>query len=218
MSQERLSEQLATAGRVLAQTGLVTAFGHVSARLDAGTLVITPPRPPGRLGPGPYPLLPVRAGELPPDVPREAWIHTAIAAARPDVGAVCRAQPPSVAAASAAGFSLVPLHGQGALLGGCVPVHKDARLVRQPAMGRALADALGDGFACVLKGNGAVTVGATVGEAVARMWILAETSRITLLAACCGGIPLPLSPDEQKAWAATGPELLERIWQYLSTS
>jgi ribulose-5-phosphate 4-epimerase/fuculose-1-phosphate aldolase len=217
MSAERLTAELAAAGRVLASTGLVTAFGHVSARLDEHRLLVTPPQPLGRLGAEPFPELPIDATELPAGVPREAWIHVAIASARPDVGAICRAQPPSTNALTAVGITLVPLHGQGALLGSVVPTYPDARLIREPEYGYSLADSLGDGFACLLKGNGAVTVGRTVGEAVARMWILEESSRLTLQAASAG-LPVPLSHDEQKAWAATGSELLERIWHYLSAS
>jgi HCOMODA/2-hydroxy-3-carboxy-muconic semialdehyde decarboxylase len=179
--------------------------------------MITPPQPLGRLTEGPFPELPLETRSLPFGVPREAWIHLAIATARPDVGAICRAQPPSTSALTAVGISLAPLHGQGALLGSVVPVYPDARLIREPEYGFALADTLGDEYACLLKGNGAVTVGATVGEAVARMWILEESSRLTLQAASAG-LPVPLLHDEQKAWAATGSELLERIWQYLSTS
>jgi HCOMODA/2-hydroxy-3-carboxy-muconic semialdehyde decarboxylase len=207
-----LIEELAQAGPALAAAGLVTAFGHVSAR-TGDHLLITPPRPPGSIDPADPGIrkLALDARELPTGIPQDAWMHIAIANARPDVGAVCRAQPPSVTAAAAARIPLVPVHGQGALLGPEVPVHADSRLVREPALGEALAATLGSAFACVIRGNGAITVGRTVGEAVARMWILEETARITLAA----GKAFALPADEQRAWAATGSELLERIWHYL---
>ncbi|GAA2895936.1 hypothetical protein GCM10020220_102480 [Nonomuraea rubra] len=75
---------LADAGRVLAAAGLVTAFGHVSARLPADRLLMTPPVPLGTLTPGaPYAEIPLDAPGLPANAPREAWIHVEIARARP---------------------------------------------------------------------------------------------------------------------------------------
>ena len=101
---------------------------------------------------------------MPTGVPREAWIHLAIARRRPDVGAICRAQPATATAAP-----ILALHGQGAFLGPRVPVFSDAILVRDQARGEALAEKLGQAPALLLRGNGAVTVGADIGEAVARM-------------------------------------------------
>jgi HCOMODA/2-hydroxy-3-carboxy-muconic semialdehyde decarboxylase len=61
-----------------------------------------------------------------------------------------------------------------------------------------------------------VTAGRNVGEAVARMWILEESCRLTLAAAAAGLMPVALTEEEQNAWFATGAELLDRIWAYLS--
>ncbi|MFI7702441.1 class II aldolase/adducin family protein [Nonomuraea sp. NPDC049480] len=215
MSLAQLSKELTAAGHALARAGLVTAFGHVSTRLDADRLLITPPRPLGELTPDRHLELDLNVSELPGGVPREAWIHIAIARARPDVGAICRAQPPSASPLAATLGSPAPLHGQGALLGPVVPVFPNARLIREPQLGKELAATLGDGFACMLKGNGAVTVGGTIGEAVARMWILEESCRLALAAAAAGVTPATLTEAERNAWAATGPELLERIWDFL---
>lgn len=198
------------------RAGLVNAFGHVSARIDDKTLLMTPPRPLGELTDDQFTEIDINVGELPTGCPREAWIHVAIAKARPDVSAICRAQPPSTSAVAAALSAIVPLHGQGALLGPVVPVFQNARLIRESKLGKELATTLGDGYACVLKGNGAITVGRNVGEAVARMWILEEACRITLAASAAGLMPVALTEDEQNAWFATGAELLDRIWNYLN--
>ena len=177
------------AGRVLAAHALVDAFGHVSARLpQQGQVLITPPVPLGTLGDD-SPLLELRLDTttLPDGVPKEAWIHWAILRSRPDVSAVCRAQPPHVVAAAGAGVRIRALHGQGAFLGAVVPVHDDARLVRDRRTGEAVARALALSPAVVLRGNGAVTVGHSVGEAVARMYVLEASARINLGAAAAGG-------------------------------
>ncbi|MFD0477549.1 class II aldolase/adducin family protein [Nonomuraea thailandensis] len=211
-----MNTELADAGRVLAAAGLVTAFGHVSARLPGGRLLMTPPVPLGTLGPGsPYAEIPIDADDLPGGAPREAWIHVEIAAARPGAGAICRAQPPTATALASAGVPILPLHGQGAFLGPQVPVLDDAVLVRDRARGRALAERLGDAPALVMRGNGAVTVGASVGEAVALMWVLEASARMNATAAA--GTPF-LTPAEQDAWRAVRSELSDRIWSHLRES
>ena len=63
----------------------------------------------------------------------------------------------------------------------------------------------------LLRGNGAVTVGADVGEAVARMWVLEASAQMNSVAAAAG-TPAPLSDDEQAAWRAVATEILGRIW------
>ena len=87
------------AARALAAAGLVTAFGHVSVRMGSGegrnSFRITPPKPLGTLrSDEPLQEVPLAGDGLPDGVPKEAWIHRAIYEARPDVGAICRAQPP----------------------------------------------------------------------------------------------------------------------------
>jgi ribulose-5-phosphate 4-epimerase/fuculose-1-phosphate aldolase len=208
----QLVDDLVAAGHALSRTGLVTAFGHVSARTAGGSLLITPPEPLGGLtSDSAWTELEPDAAALPAGVPREAWIHLAIARARPDVGAICRAQPPTATALASAGVPIVALHGQGAFLGPLVPMYDDAVLVRDEARGAALAARLADSPALVMRGNGAVTVGADIGEAVARMWVLEASAGMNSIAAAAG-TPRPLSDDEQAAWRSVAPEILGRIW------
>ncbi len=73
------------------------------------------------------------ATSLPPGAPAEAWAHLAVYAARPDVGAIARAQPParrSLPPARRCRVELPLLHGQACWLGERVPVHCDPRLLR----------------------------------------------------------------------------------------
>ena len=209
---EQLVEELVACGHALYRHGLVTAFGHVSCRVGDDRLLITPPVPLGGLGrESAWTELDLDAAALPAGVPREAWIHLAIARRRPDVGAICRAQPATATALASAGVPILPLHGQGAFLGPRVPVFDDPVLVREETSARALADRLGDAPALVLRGNGAVTVGADLGEAVARMWVLEASAHLNSVAAAAG-TPAPLSDDEQAAWRHVAPEILGRIW------
>lgn len=212
-----LSEDLLDAALVLAAEGLVDAFGHVSARTPENTILITPPRPLGTLGAATE-LLEFRLGadDLPAGVPREAWIHWAIYRRRKDVAAICRAQPPSVAGAVGGGLTIRALHGQGVFVGAEVARHEDARLVRDRRGAEALAESLGDGWAVVMKGNGAVTVGANAGAAAARMYVLEASARMNATAAA-SGTRMPLTEAEVAAWQGVSPEILGRLWNHLRT-
>lgn len=164
-----LTTQLRTAASAVAAAGLSDAFGHVSVRAGERSLLITPPVPLGRAGEAPPVRVDVASDELPAGVPLEGWMHLALAAARPEVGSIVRAQPRAVAAFSALGIALPVLGGHGAMLHG-VHIHESSRLVRDRATADALAEAAGASGAIILRGNGAVTVGTDAAQAVARMW------------------------------------------------
>ena len=211
-------EEVAEAAQVLARLGLVTAFGHVSARVD-GAMLITPAADLAGVTEGGLLRVPLEADKLPPGAPAEAWAHLAVYRQRPDADAVARAQPPSAfaaAAVAAATGAIRPLHGQAAWLGERIPVHDDARLLRSPALADAAAASLPDGEALLLRGNGGLTLGATPGLAVARMWLLSVACQAFLDAQGAGGDAVtPLRPAEVESWRAVAPELLPRLWQQL---
>jgi HCOMODA/2-hydroxy-3-carboxy-muconic semialdehyde decarboxylase len=213
-SAARLAGDVAEAGNVLARLGLVTAYGHVSAR--SGTaMLITPAADLALVSAADVLEVPLEPGpDLPAGVPAEAWAHLALYRARPDAAAIARAQPPAAFAATAVVSDLVPVHGQAAWLGESVPVHDDARLLRSPEPAERAAKTLPRGEALLLRGNGALTLGATPGIAAARMWLLGAACEV-YLAAQAGGPVTPLSPEEVASWRAAGDELLPRLWQHL---
>ncbi|WP_232667049.1 class II aldolase/adducin family protein [Pseudonocardia sp. TRM90224] len=205
---------LAHAGAVLARADLVTAFGHVSTLLDGGRMLITPPVPLGRVDAARCIEVPLDVDALPAGVPLEAWLHLAVYRARPDVGAVCRAQPERLTALAAAGVCVPPLTGHAVVAGAPVPISRDAVLARDPATAIRAVASLGDGHALVLRGNGALTVGRDVGAAVARMWLLERAARSTVIAASVGE-PTALPADAVASWRQAADELLARIWTHL---
>ena len=223
-----LRGEIAEAAHVLARLGLVTSFGHVSAR--AGTaMLITPAADLATVTEASLVEVPLTATALPPDAlssgalssaalppgaPAEAWAHLALYQARPDAAAIVRAQPSSAFAAAAVTSELVPLHGQAAWLGESVPVHGSARLLRSAALADQAARALPAGEALLLRGNGALTLGDTPGLAVTRMWLLAAACEVHLAARAAGPVT-PLTADEIAAWRAAGDGLLPRLWQHL---
>jgi HCOMODA/2-hydroxy-3-carboxy-muconic semialdehyde decarboxylase len=201
------------AARVLSRLGLVTAFGHVSAR--AGTsMLITPAADLAVVTDHAVVQVPLEATSLPPGAPAEAWAHLAMYRARPDAAAIARAHPAGAFAAAATSKALTPLHGQAAWLGESVPVHDSAQLLRSAELAGRAAACLPSGEALLLRGNGALTLGATPGIAVARMWLLSAACD-TWLASRAAGQVTPLTPQEIGSWRAVAEELLPRLWQHL---
>ena len=148
--------------------------------------------------------MPLTAAALPPGAPAEAWAHLALYRARGDAGAIARAQPPGRFAAAAVTTALPALHGQAAWLGASVPVHDSALPAALGRPGRAAAaSGLPDGEALLLRGNGALTLGATPGIAVARMWLLSAACDVFLAARAAGPVQ-PLSAAGDRV-VARGP-------------
>ena len=206
---------------MLAGLGLVTAYGHVSAR-DGESMLITPAADLAGVTASGMVEVPLEAvarpdETLPAGAPPEAWAHLALYRARPDAAAIARTQPASAFAVAATVTIMVPLHGQAAWLGDCVPVHNEAALLRSPGQAERAAASLPAGEALLLRGNGALTLGASPGLAVARMWLLAAACDVYLAAmSASGASPVtPLSAGEIASWRAVGGELLPRLWQHL---
>ena len=217
--------EVAEAANVLARLGLVTAYGHVSARAG-DAMLITPAADLAGVAASQVIAVPLTAAPpLPAGVPAEAWAHLALYRARPEVAAIARAQPVSGFAVAATTTALAPLHGQAAWLGESVPVHDSATLLRSPELAERAARTLGASEALLLRGNGAITLGATPGLAVARMWVLAAACDVYLAARGVREMMgtgfdspysiTPLSADEIASWRAVGDELLPRLWQHL---
>ncbi|HEY3188510.1 MAG TPA: class II aldolase/adducin family protein [Solirubrobacteraceae bacterium] len=196
---------------ILDGEGLTTAFGHVSVRTAADEVCIS-----GNAGPGLVreadDLLTlgldgtVREGD-PTQLPGEAAIHLAILARRPDVGSVCRFHGPAALAWSTLGR---PLPATTGLVGDEVPWFDTSTTVTTLEHAGRLADRLGDGTAVLLRGFGAVTVGASLAEAVVRAWLL-ERAAAAVVAAAAIATPLPFP-----AAGGPAPAQLRRAWNYLT--
>jgi HCOMODA/2-hydroxy-3-carboxy-muconic semialdehyde decarboxylase len=205
--------ELAEAAQVLSRLGLVTAYGHASARAGA-SMLITPAADLATVTGPALVDVPLEASSLPAAAPAEAWVHLAIYRARPDAESIARAQPAAAVAAAATTTSLAPLHGQAAWLGESVPVYDGAHLLRSADLAERAARCLPTGEALLLRGNGALTLGATPGIAVARMWLLAAACDAFVATRAAGRVR-PLTVEEIASWRAVADELLPRLWQHL---
>lgn len=211
-----IEEQVRLAARALASAGLVHAFGHCSARLDATSFLVCAPLPMGRIADEPGTAVPLD-GALPDGVLGEVRIHREIYRRRPEVGGICRIMPPAVMALSAAGIVPAPRHGIGAYFKS-IPLWNDPRLLRDDAAAAGLADLLGDAPALVMRGNGAVVVGAGLPQAVTLAWFLEDAARVEQSVRAMGldVEAARLSPEEIDARQIWSGGVVERMWRHLT--
>ncbi|MFT3695547.1 MAG: class II aldolase/adducin family protein [Kofleriaceae bacterium] len=195
------------AARALSRHQLVHAYGHVSARVDANTFVVTGPHPLRNAGALIQCTLTDLAGALP-----EVRIHQQIYRARPDVGGICRFQSPSVMALSACRLTPRALHGLGAYFAPQPPLWDDPMLVRDDERAAQLASMLGQQRAIVMRGNGAVTVGANVREAACHAFFLEDAAALELKIGDREATPYT---TDQAARRTADTKLYDRMWEWL---
>jgi ribulose-5-phosphate 4-epimerase/fuculose-1-phosphate aldolase len=213
-----LKRDVISACRILSQQKLVFGFGHVSARIPDTDRFLLTPRVSLALVAEKQLLTvnlkgEVTGGKAP--APFEAWLHTAILKANPKVNAVTRIHARIANMFSVTDRKLEPVHNHGSFFSGGVPVFQKPDLISTPSLGEELAATLGDKPAVLLRGNGQVTVGRTIPEAVMMAIYLEEAAEV-LFGALQIGTPIVLTRDESKVRQAEAlpPVDLERAWNY----
>jgi HCOMODA/2-hydroxy-3-carboxy-muconic semialdehyde decarboxylase len=212
------TRRIRLAARALARSGLVHAYGHCSLRMSATQFLVSPPKPLGLVGTDDAAVSVSTTGVLPPGALPEVIAHQHIYRQREDVGAVARFQSPHVTALSALGRTPRALHGFGAYFAPRPPLHSDPRLVRDDASAAAVAASLGAGRGVVMRGNGAITVGRTLEEAVALAWYLEDAARVEMAALSTGLEAQEFTSDEARDRAGSGGRLFERMWDWMTTN
>ncbi len=221
-----LVEDLVAANRILVDLGVLDGYGHVSVRHD---------RDPNRylMSRSVAPELVAVADIMEHDLDNnpvdargratylERFIHGEIYKARPDVRAVMHSHSPSVIPFGVTGAPLRPLYHMSAFLSGGVPVF-DIRvvagestdmLVRSPALGRALAQTLGPRPVALMRGHGAVVVGASLPQMVFRSVYTEVNARLQAQAMALGGTVTYLDPEEARKAEATVAGTVGRPWE-----
>ncbi len=130
----------------------------------------------------------------------EVFIHSEVYKLRPDVMSVIHVHPTHAVALSATGKPLLPISQPGVAFmdggkGGVPYFTETIDLIRTPAMGLAVARALGGHKAAFLRNHGVVVVGASLEESTVLSLLLEEACRIQLLAMAAGGIGPMFSAD-----------------------
>ena len=208
LADPQLIEDLVAANRVLAHQGVVDGYGHVSARHN---------RDPNRylLSRSLAPELVTAADILEYDLDSnpvdakgallylERFIHGEIYKARPDVKAIVHNHSPSVIPFAVTTTPLRPLYHMSAFIGEGVPVFEIRNaggmtdmLVRNPALGQALAATLRTHPAALMRGHGAVVVGPNLPIAVGRSFYLEMNAKLQAQAMTLGDKVTYLDPEE----------------------
>ncbi|QFG23032.1 class II aldolase/adducin family protein [Actinomadura sp. WMMB 499] len=147
-------------------------------------------------------------------------IHTEIMAVRPDVGAVVHSHAESAVAFAATGLPLLPVGHEGTLFWppDIARFTATGDLVRDRALGAAVAAAIGDRNALLLHRHGLVTAGPDVPTAVMTAIFLEKACRMQLQVAALG--TSYDHSDEAEALAKRArcyaPAQLEAAWAYLT--
>jgi L-ribulose-5-phosphate 4-epimerase len=218
---EQVKRDVISASRILSKQKLVEGFGHVSARVPGGDRFIITPRISLALVQENQLLTMNLNGEVVEGnhaAPFEAWLHTAIMRGKPTVNAITRIHARVANIFSVTDRKLEPVHSHGSFFAGGVPVYSKPDLIVTPELGAEVAQMLGDKPAVLLRGNGQVTVGRTIPEAVMMAIYLEEAAEI-LFGALQIGRPIPLTADEskQRQVEALTPVDMERAWNFFKT-
>jgi HCOMODA/2-hydroxy-3-carboxy-muconic semialdehyde decarboxylase len=215
---QREQIEVRQAARALWRANLVDAYGHCSVRLDAGTFLVCKAAPMGLISPGESGTVCPVEGPLPEGVLGEVRVHQQIYKRRPDVGAICRVIPPQVMTMSALGRPPKARHGFGAFFYPSPAFWDDPTLMRSDAIAAAVAEKLGNANGIILRGNGAVVVGATMKQTVTLTWFLEDMCRVELGVLAAGEAdraPL-LTEAEAKHRADWAGQVAERMWSQLT--
>jgi HCOMODA/2-hydroxy-3-carboxy-muconic semialdehyde decarboxylase len=221
-----LIEDVVAAYRILAQQGVLDGFGHVSARLN---------RSPDRfiMSRSLAPELVTATDLLEFDLDgnavdakgrslySERFIHAEIYRARRDVRAVVHNHAPSLIPYSVSTVPLRPMYHMASFIGNGVPIFDIRKssgmtdmLVSDSKKGRALAEALGDKAAVLMRGHGVAVVGSTIPIVVGRSVYLDLNARIQTQAIALGGNITYLDPQEAQKMMDSGENRgYERPWE-----
>ena len=221
---QKLRADVALANRIAHAAGLVTAFGHISARIpQAPETFLFPTRASPALADASRLLVldldgNRREGQGEPNT--EFWIHARIYAARPDVLAVAHVHSPACVVLGQIGQPLLPLHNHGGIFADGVPVFERIGLIRSRELGDQVAATLGDRRAMFLRGHGANVAEVDVRRAAAVAIFLEECADLQLRALSAAGGRLEAlrvftseeSERVREQLDASGP--MDRAWAY----
>lgn len=222
--------EVALGNRILANEGVLDAFGHVSIRNpeNPNRYFLSRSRSPELVEPGDVLEYDLDSNPLKPTdlkLYAERVIHGEIYKARPDVMAITHHHAPAVMPFCIAGAELLPVMHLGAVVGHKVPMWDqydefgDTNLLLvKPEEGASLARTLGQAPLVLMKGHGATVVGANVQELVFRAIYSCRNAEFQFLASMLGKVTTLRPGEVDKASAIHSmPTSQVRTWEYWST-
>jgi ribulose-5-phosphate 4-epimerase/fuculose-1-phosphate aldolase len=220
-------EQISLANRLLANEGILDAFGHVSMRhpTNPDRYFISRHRAPKLVDPADVLEFtldnkPVVATDA--RLYGEMVIHSCIYQARPDVNAVCHHHAPSILPYCISGIELKPVYHLGATMGPHVPFWDSrddfgdtALVVVKPEEGRSLAKALGKNWTVLMRRHGATVAGTDVPQLIFRTIYTCKNAELQSQAHAHGHVGALTAAETEKAAAYNlRPGPLERAWTF----
>ena len=220
-------QELAIANRVLANEGVLDAFGHISMRhpTNPDRSLISRYGAAELMKPSDILELTLDSKPVEPTAARlfsELVIHGGIYQARPDVHSVCHHHAVSVLPYCITGVELVPVMHLGASLGGKVPFW-DSRdefgdtpmVVTTPEQGQSHARGLGKHWMVLLRRHGATVAGRSMRECVFRSIYTCRNAELQSRAMAMGTIStLSAGEAEMCGNHSLTPRTLSRVWEY----
>lgn len=151
------------------------------------------------------------------DVHLEAVFHTEVYKLRPDVGAVLHTHPPYATALGASGARLELLNHDAALFKDGLPAFDEtAELIISPQQGQAVASALGQHRAVLLRNHGVLVVGNDVPAAVITALVLERAIQIQAIASALGELrPMSQQMADRLYPSKHRDEFVDGYWQFL---
>jgi ribulose-5-phosphate 4-epimerase/fuculose-1-phosphate aldolase len=217
-------DDLVVANHILYAEGVVDGFGHVSARHPdrPDQFVLARSMAPALVEAGDIMEFDLDGNATGGDTRApylERFIHGAIYKARSDVTAVVHSHSPSVIPFGVTGGALRPVYHMSGFLGAGAPIFEIREaggmtdlLIRDNALGDALARTLGPQAVALMRGHGSVTVGSSIRQVVYRAIYTEMNARLQMEAARLGSINF-LAPEEARLAAATIDGVLGRPWE-----
>ena len=222
-------ELVARANRMIANEGVLDAFGHVTMRhpTDPNRYLMSRSRGPELVQPEDIHEFTLDSQIIKPIEARlygERVIHGEIYKARPDVNAVCHHHAPPILPFCISGMELKPVYHLGATMGAAVPFW-DSRddfgdttlIVAKPEEGASLAKALGPNWTVLMRRHGATVAGTSLEELTFRTIYTARNAAMQIQAHSLGHVsPLTAKEAELAGEYNLRPGPVARAWEYWS--
>jgi HCOMODA/2-hydroxy-3-carboxy-muconic semialdehyde decarboxylase len=216
---------LAAASRILADQGVVDAFGHISLRHPAAPdrYLISRSMAPALVGPDD--IMEIALDGTPCDGDArpaflERFIHGEIYRARPDVMSVVHSHSPTVIPFGLTQTPMQAMFHNAAFLAEGVPVFDIARkfgatdmLVSDRKKGEELAHVMGKAPVVLMRGHGSAAAGPSLQTAVFRAVYTEVSARIQHQATALGGPIAALGEEEGALADAVNLKAADRAWE-----
>ena len=198
----------------MAAAGLFDMHGHISLR--DGDVAYINGRRASRISVTPAQVAVVRIADgavLSGEPPAETPLHLGCYRARPEIRSAAHFHPLAATAFATVGKPLFTAFNAGAPFGRVVPVYDDPDLVRDDDQGAAMAKALADHRAVLLRGHGVAVVADDIPSCVTLSLYLEESAK-RLAYAMAIGEPKPYTDDEIRRVSASlwQPFVIEKTW------